>query len=240
MGEIIEFPEGQYDPSRRRLEPEIEARREPDGNPELAALKVPSEQRYLLNAKLQRIEKDLSHALSDPAGTSKKWEDSEKVDATSRLFDLDYALSGLESLKSQLPETYHAYATRIVGCANGIRQLYADYRTDHPDHYNPREMVYVHRRLRELDPDHFPLDLVDISDEEFERLGSDGSRSIDARMTPRALLAEYDPDRFRRIFGPKYPPATLERQRQFWEVQGARYLKDWQTIERVLTEIQTR
>jgi len=64
MGEIIEFPEDQHDPSRRREDaldilatppPKIETTPDPGGNAELAA--VPAEKRYSLNAALQRIEK---------------------------------------------------------------------------------------------------------------------------------------------------------------------------------------
>jgi len=134
-------------------------------------------------------------------------------------------------------------------CAEEIRQGFRDYLTHHANNRQPRNIIYVHQRLRALDPDHFPLDLIDISDQEFERLGhaAYSSRDPDAYMTPRARLAEYDPERFRRVFGPKYPIESLPRWRKAWEDKAAHgysqdleYLKDWQTIERVLTETHAR
>ena len=165
-----------------------------------------------------------------------------------RLWEFGDALQDLERIKSRLPQTYQTYLARIQDGAESIREVFTDYRKNHPDKhepegsvpYQPRDVVPVHHQLRKLDPDRFPLDLINISDEQFERLGSNGLRSIDAHIAPRARLTEYDPERFRRVFGPKYSPEAIERHRRFWEGQDADYLKDWQTIERVLTESHNR
>lgn len=164
---------------------------------------------------------------------------------TARLWDLDDALSNLDAIKTKLPQTYHTYTTRITECTESIRQAFADYRTQHANNYRPRDIINVHQRLRELDPYNFPLDLMDISDHEFERLGHAeySSRDPNAYMAPRARLAKYDPERFRGVFGPRYPLESLPRLRKAWEDKASHgyaedldYFKDWQTIERVLTE----
>jgi hypothetical protein len=258
MGEILEFPEGQ-DTRARRLEDgfeilatpplkgEIQPR--PNDNPELTSLALPEEERQRLKWKLERINASLLRVLSDnPAETYTSTKDWARTDVTTaRLWDLDDALHNLEWIKTKLPQTYHSYATRITEYAKGIREAFADYRTEHADKYRPRNILPVHQKLRKLSPDHFPLDLMDISDQEFERLGDTeiSSRDPDEYMTPLARLAEYDPDRFRRVFGPKYPVESLPRLRKAWEDKAAqgysqdlKYLKDWQTIERVLTETQ--
>jgi hypothetical protein len=256
MGEIIEFSEGQDTRARRREEgfdilgtapPKIEIQPDPDANPELASLAVPEEERKRLKWKLERINASLLRVLSDnPAETYTSTKDWARTDVTTaRLWDLDDALSSLEAIRSKLPQTYHACAARLMDSAEGIRQAFADYRTDHPNNYRPRNILPLHQELRKLAPDHFPLDLIDISDQEFERLGDTevSSRDPDAYMAPRARLAKYDPERFRRVFGPKYPLEKLPEWRKAWEDQAShgrsrdlKYLKDWQTIERVLTE----
>jgi hypothetical protein len=258
MGEIIEFPEGQSARARQIGESfdilttpphKIEVPPDLEGNPELDSLEVPDEERRRLKWKLERINASLLRVLSDnPRDTYTSTKDWARTDVTTaRLWDLDDALSNLEAIKSKLPQTYHAYATRIVDSDEGVRQAFADYRTQHPNSYRPRNIINVHQQLRKLGLNHFPLNLIDISDQEFERLGDAefSSRDPDAYMAPRARLAEYDPERFRRIFGRKYPLENIPPLRKAWEDKAAhgrsqdlKYLKDWQTIEQVLTETQ--
>src|SRR5216683_3715084 len=114
MGESIEFPEDQYDSSSRRLEegfdmlatspPKIEAKPDPGGNPELAALQISSEKRDSLNDVLQKIEKELSHSLSpNPEERTYKKEDlygkaADKDATRARLWELGDALEDLERI----------------------------------------------------------------------------------------------------------------------------------------------
>jgi hypothetical protein len=207
---------------------------------------------------LQKIEKELSHSLSpNPEERTYKKEDlywgADKDVTRARLWEFGDALSELERIKSRLPQTYQTYLTRILGSSERIREVFTEYRKNHPDKrqpgglaaYQPGDVVPVHQQLRELDPDRFPLNLIDISDKEFERLGYSAvsARDPNESMFPRARLAEYDPERFRRVWGPEYPPAQLPRHRKFFEDKAAHgnprgmdYLKTWQTIERVLSE----
>jgi hypothetical protein len=130
-------------------------------------------------------------------------------------------------------------------------RLFADYRKNHPDNYRAGDVVSAHRALRELDPLRFPLNFIDILDSEFKSLSIQRIQGNQAEF-PRshAELADYDPERFRRIFGPQYRFGGVPRKRKEFAdraediyrnggVESSADPKDWQTIERVLTETQS-
>jgi len=62
--------------------------------------------------------------------------DGQQADTTeARLYDLRNALQQLDLIKSRPPEAYSVQKQRILEKANEIRQLFADYRKNHPDNY---------------------------------------------------------------------------------------------------------
>lgn len=79
--------------------------------------------------------------------------------------------------------------------------------------------------LHTLVPDAFPRDLVQLTDQEFEEIGTDqvfSSMNSTRRLMFRTKLAEYDPKRFRSIFGAEYTPEELDKRRKVYEK------RDWQ------------
>jgi hypothetical protein len=79
--------------------------------------------------------------------------------------------------------------------------------------------------LHTLAPDAFPRDLAQLTDQEFEEIGTDqmlSSMNSTRRLMFHTKLAEYDPKRFRAIFGHEYTPEELGRKRKVFE------RRDWQ------------
>jgi hypothetical protein len=79
--------------------------------------------------------------------------------------------------------------------------------------------------LHTLAPDAFPRDLVQLTDQEFEEIGTDqmfSSMNSTRRLMFHTKLAEYAPRRFRAIFGNEYTPEGLEKKRKGYE------RRDWQ------------
>lgn len=76
--------------------------------------------------------------------------------------------------------------------------------------------------LHRIDPNKFPRNLVDLSDQEFTEIGTGGMTLRDGRnhvreLIARARLAEFDPERFRRILGQAYSPGRMAETRKYWE-----------------------
>lgn len=75
--------------------------------------------------------------------------------------------------------------------------------------------------LRNVDPEEFPTDLIDVTDDEFKEYGSGSMRLRDGENDLRALiacerLACFDPIRFRRLFASEWSAKRLEDARRYW------------------------
>lgn len=71
--------------------------------------------------------------------------------------------------------------------------------------------------LHALAPDTFPRDLIQLTDQQFKEIGTDHSMNSTRRLMFHARLAEYDPKRFRAIFGNEYTPEELDRKREAYK-----------------------
>lgn len=98
-------------------------------------------------------------------------------------------------------------------------------------------------KLHRLDPERFPCDIIDFSDDDLRALSFPaGERGLLWDEVVRgARLAEYDPERFRRIFGKYYAPdviaemrAEAQRLDQDGKKNTPRYRELWAKIERAL------
>jgi hypothetical protein len=91
------------------------------------------------------------------------------------LNDLEAALSGLEEFKDRLPNRYKANVSKVLGRADRIKQIFQDYRLlrekgEGRGSHDVSVLLTTLDELRKIDPDRFPVDLIDVTDEERQRL----------------------------------------------------------------------
>ncbi len=88
-----------------------------------------------------------------------------------RLVDLDAALIHLEQLKDQLPDRYQADVKKVLGHEETIKQIFYDYRPlrekgEARHLHDVAALLSTLETLRRIDSGRFPVDLVDVSDDE--------------------------------------------------------------------------
>jgi len=91
-----------------------------------------------------------------------------------RLTDLATALSILEQFKDRLPNRYRANIKKVLENADTIKQVFLDYgslrqKGEGRDVSDVAALLSALDELRKIDPDRFPADLVDVTDEERKR-----------------------------------------------------------------------
>jgi hypothetical protein len=201
--------------------------------------------------KMQRAEFYLDRAFADnpqPLYEAKYLDVEESEIPFQRFDDLTSALIDLERLKNDLPEQYQANAEKILSRTEFVKEIISDFRSwgdGRYPRYKTREMLlYPILKLRRIDPDRFPRDLWDVTDEEFVNVDIlSRPRLVYARLQRDAKLAEFDPDRFRRLFAKEYPPEVIAKERSIWEQWDQEHDQNsseprckplWGTIERAL------
>ena len=88
-----------------------------------------------------------------------------------RLADLEAALIRLEQLKDEFPDRYQAHVKKVQDHAQTIKQIFDHYRSmrEKGEGRDPQDvsvLLSTLEILRRIDPDTFPANLVDVSDEE--------------------------------------------------------------------------
>jgi hypothetical protein len=132
-------------------------------------------ERYPQQLSFLSLERTLDLALSDNALEAYKKagyvlrKDSELP--FFRLTDLDAALSLLERFKDRLPNLYQANIKKVLDHADSIKQIFLDYRRlrekgEGRDAADASALISALDTLHKIDPNLFPADLVDITDEE--------------------------------------------------------------------------
>jgi hypothetical protein len=90
------------------------------------------------------------------------------------LTDLTGALSGLKTFKDRLPNRYQANINKVLDHADAIKQIFRGYRVLRGNGqgrglHDVEALLTTLDELRKIDPDRFPADLVDVTDEEREQ-----------------------------------------------------------------------
>jgi hypothetical protein len=134
--------------------------------------------KYPQELSFRDLERTLDRALSDdPVTAYKTARSSFHTDSDllfSRLTDLGTAVDLLRTFKDQLPGRYKANIKKVLDHADAIRQIFRDYRQlrekgQGRDLSDVGALLSTLEVLRTVDPDRFPADLVDVTDEERER-----------------------------------------------------------------------
>jgi hypothetical protein len=202
-------------------------------------------------AILESAERKLNRALAETPETLYEQDQLivEKRDIPLwRILDLEESLRDLEEFKTQLPKRYELHASRVAERAPSIKRMFEEYRSwaETKAHWSSSvvksNLLLPLVELRRINPDLFPRDLVNLTDEEFRDTALPIIRSVDDALFRKALLAEYDPQRFSRLFKDKYPPERVARERASWADYDRKYrgisepsrLKAWEMIERAL------
>jgi hypothetical protein len=91
-----------------------------------------------------------------------------------RLTDLGTALGRLEEFKDRLPNRYQANIKKVLEHADVIKQVFLEYRSlrekgEGRDVSDIAALLSALDELRKIDPDRFPNDLVDVTEEERKR-----------------------------------------------------------------------
>jgi hypothetical protein len=131
--------------------------------------------------------------------------------------DLEEALSGIDTWRDYLSQEALNEISRQVGIhAETALRILDEYRAwgAHHEPYTEtqRNAFDTLWALHALNPDVFPRDLVALTDQEFEEIGT---KQLFSAMTParrlivHSKLAAYDTPRFRAIFGSEYSPEKL-------------------------------
>jgi hypothetical protein len=125
------------------------------------------------------LERTLNLALSDnaldaykKAGYSFRRGDSDLPFL--RLTDLESVLGLLQEFKDRLPNRYQANIKKVLDHEEAIKQIFLDYRRlrekgQGRDAHDVAVLRSTLDELRKIDPDRFPTDLVELTDEERER-----------------------------------------------------------------------
>lgn len=90
------------------------------------------------------------------------------------LTDLAAALSGLETFKDRLPNRYQTNINKVREHAETIKQIFRNYhhireRTQESGSHHVGALIAALDGLRKIDPELFPADLIDVTDEERQR-----------------------------------------------------------------------
>jgi hypothetical protein len=169
-----------------------------------------------------------------------------------RINALDKVADFTVARREYLPlSKYTALVERIRDQATNIRTLLSMFEYNQGGiRQSPIEMkqtlLPILMNLQHVAPEDFPSTLINLSDEEFLDMGSqtlllrDGKNHIRV-LFARANLAEFDPARFRRIFGAEYAQKDMEAEDRSWEdwdrvnrIKVPTCTQKWATIRRVL------
>jgi hypothetical protein len=171
----VEKPAAETYPEESNQRPPIEAAID-----EEAVLRQIEERaaKYPQELSFRGLERTVDRALSDdPMAAYKKARFFLSTDSDllfSRLTDLGTALDLLRTFKDRLPTRYEANIKKVLDHADAIRQIFQDYRQIREkgqgrDLSDVGALLSTLEVLRRIDPDRFPADLVDVTDEERER-----------------------------------------------------------------------
>jgi len=252
------LPENERADAARRLE-EDHKRRKEWVERDLAEWKVreaPNVLRRQALEKLPQAEHELDRALnvSGEDVYAKDFISAEKGESPFlRFLDLNNSVRTLEEWKDYLPkEQYEAKVQKIRDHAEEIKRTMDEYRSwasaHEPAEVTKETSFELIANLRRIDPNNFPRNLIDLSDQEFTEIGTGGMTLRDGRnhvrkLLARARLAEFDSERFRRIFGPEYSPERMAEARKYWEEWDQQYPTDmpqcsvaWKKIDRSLED----
>lgn len=150
--------------------------------------------------------------------------------ASWRYYDLEEPLLEIDAWREYLSqEALDGIRQQVSAQSKTALQIVEEYRTWGAQH-EPRTETQRNTfdslwTLHVLAPDVFTRDLVTLSDTEFKEIGTvEGSivNSSTKLLAVHAKLAEYDPERFRAIFGAAYTPEKLNNMRKRCE------RRDWQ------------
>lgn len=179
---------------------------------------------------LPSVEHELDRALDQSAeGVYKKDFLSLKKEELpfQHFFDLNNSARFLDEWKDCLPqETYEANREKIHRCADEVKRILDEYRSWASAHEHPQDattaLFELITHLHRIDPESFPYDLIELSDEDFRSIGSGGFSINDGRnhvrmVQARAMLAEFDPARFRKILGAEYSPEYVAKTQKYLE-----------------------
>jgi hypothetical protein len=144
--------------------------------------------------------------------------------------DLEESLLGIDTWREYLSqEALDGISQQVSAQAETALRILEEYRTWGAQHEpytetqrNEFESLWT---LHVLAPDVFPRDLVTLTDQEFNEIGTVPAGIVNGRtrrLILHAKLAEYDPERFRAIFGAEYTPEKLSSRRRGCE------RRDWQ------------
>jgi hypothetical protein len=145
-------------------------------------------------------------------------------------YDLEESLTSIDAWRGYLSqEALDEIRQQVNDHAETALRILEEYRawgTQHEAYTETKRNAFSGLwTLHTLAPDAFPRDLVQITDQEFEEIGTDqmfSSMNSTRRLMFHAKLAEYDPKRFRAIFGNEYTPEELDKKRQVYK------RRDWQ------------
>jgi hypothetical protein len=155
--------------------------------------------------------------------------------ASWRYYDLEEPLLRIDAWREYLSqEALDEISQQVSAQSETALRILEEYRTwgaQHEPHTETQRNAFESLwTLHVLVPDVFPRDLVTLTDQEFKEIGTVEDSIVNSptkRLAVRAKLAEYDPERFRSIFGAEYTPEELVRKRKVYE------RRDWQEPLRV-------
>jgi hypothetical protein len=159
-------------------------------------------------------------------------------------FDLDAGLTALNEIRTVVPEEYERNAAKIRAGEASIRAILEGFRTWRPkDAEAQQSLMRVIVGLRRVAPDQFASESIEVTDDEYRSIYARRNSMRDPYPAIEATLAEYDPERFRRLFARDYPAARrvelrasyAQRDRENKSALGLpRYGEAWDIIERAL------
>jgi hypothetical protein len=151
--------------------------------------------------------------------------------ASWRYYDLEEPLLEIDAWREYLSqEALDEISQQVSAQSETTLRILEEYRTGGAQHDEPHTETQRNAfeslwTLHVLAPDVFPRDLVTLTDQEFKEIGTVEDAIINSptkRLAIRAKLAEYDPERFRAIFGAEYSPEKSNNMRKRCE------RRDWQ------------
>ena len=145
-------------------------------------------------------------------------------------YDLEESLMGIDTWRDYLSKKeLDGISLQVSAQAETVLRILDEYRswgTQHEPYTETQRNAFESQwTLHALAPDVFPRNLVTLTDQQFEEIGTkqmDSAMNATQRLVIHAKLAEYDPDRFRAIFGAEYTPEKLSGKQKGCE------RRDWQ------------
>lgn len=136
--------------------------------------------------------------------------------------DLEESLLGIDAWREYLSqEALDGISQQVSAQAQTALRILEEYRTwgaqHEPYSETQRNAFGSLWTLHVLAPGEFPRDLVTLTDQEFEEIGTIPAGAVNSQtksLIVHAKLAEYDPERFRAIFGTEYTPEKLGGKRK--------------------------